>query len=381
MAKPGGPGCNLACAYCYYLPKAGMFSPQAPGPMSEELLGSFIRQRLELSPGPVTHFEWHGGEPTLLGLDYFRRIVALQRTHCPPGRTISNGLQTNGTLLDDAWGRFLRREGFSVGLSLDGPAACHDAHRQSSAGKTTHRLVIRTLQLLQRHGVHCDVLCVLHAGNSSTPLPVYHYFRDLGITHLQFLPLVEPGGRRLGATAEAIGDFLCRVFDDWIRHDLGRMVVQNFDEAFRTACGLPHVLCTFRETCGDVVVLEHEGSAFACDHFVDPEHLLGNLSQQSLGELLGHPALEAFGLQKREGLPGRCRACEVLPWCNGGCPKDRFLVEASGEPGVNYFCAGYRRFFRHSRPTLMRLAAHLKEGRPLGTFLKISGRHPGLPQS
>lgn len=367
MAKPAGARCNLDCAYCYYLSKAQLF-PQAPVPrMADDLLEAYIRQRLEGCAGPATHFEWHGGEPTLLGLDYFRRIVALQQAHRPAGRVISNGLQTNGTQLDEAWARFLAQERFSVGLSLDGPAPCHDAFRRTRGGQPTHAEVMRAFRLLRSHGVHCDVLCVLHAGNVASPLPVYRFFRDLGVTHLQFLPLVQPEGPA-GAAPEAIGGFLCAVFDEWIRHDLGRIAVQTFDEAFRPACGQPHALCTFRETCGDVVVLEHEGSVYACDHFVDPGHLLGNLRDRPLAELTSAPALAAFGRHKRDGLPARCRACDVLKYCNGGCPKDRIRTEPSGEAGVNALCAAYRRFFRHCRPVLGRLAAHWKAGRPLRAF-------------
>jgi uncharacterized protein len=371
MAKPVGPRCNLDCAYCYYLSKRQLYRRPAPSRMADDLLETFIRQHLEASPGPSTHFEWHGGEPTLLGLEGFRKIVALQKRHRPSGRTITNGLQTNGTLLDDAWARFLKAEGFSVGLSLDGPAPGHDAYRVTPQGQPTQAEVERAFRLLKRHGVHCDVLCVLHAGNVGSPLALYGYFRDLGVTHLQFLPLVAPtdgGVSAATASPEALGAFLCAVFDEWIRHDLGRMVVQLFDEALRPALGLAHALCLFRETCGDVVVLEQDGSVYACDHFVDPAHLLGQIDEQPLADLFAHPGLAAFGQAKRDGLPGRCRACEVLVWCHGGCPKDRFLAEPSGEPGVNYLCPAYRRFFRHARPALARLAVHLKAGRPPSAF-------------
>jgi uncharacterized protein len=366
MAKPAGARCNLNCAYCYYLAKADLF-PREPAPrMADDLLESYIRQRMAAAPGPSVHFEWHGGEPTLLGVDYFRRIVELQRAHRPTGLAVSNGLQTNGTLLDGDWARFLARERFSVGLSLDGPAPCHDAYRVTRGGRPSHAEAVRGFRLLRRHGVHCDVLCVLHAANVASPLEVYRFFRELGVSHLQFLPLVQPAGCEVKAAAApaAIGAFLCAVFDEWIRHDLGRIVVQTFDEAFRTACGLPHALCVFRETCGDVLALEHEGSLYLCDHFVDPGHRLGNLRETSLTALTAGPALAAFGARKRDGLPERCRACDVLAWCNGGCPKDRILAE----PGLNRLCPAYRRFFRHCRPVLARLAAHWRAGRPLAGF-------------
>ena len=372
MAKPVGPRCNLDCAYCYYLPKGALVPGPGPARMADELLETFIREHLAASPGPTTHFEWHGGEPTLLGLEGFQRIVALQRRHRPAGRTLTNGLQTNGTLLDEAWARFLRAEGFSVGLSLDGPAAGHDTCRVNRQGEATQAQVVRAFRLLKAHGVHTDVLCVLHAGNVGSPLALYRYFRDLGVTHLQVLPLVAREGAGLSAataTPEALGACWCAIFDEWVRHDLGRVVVQLFDEALRPALGLAHALCVFRETCGEAVVLEQDGSVYACDHFVDAGHRLGRLGETPLAQLFAHPALATFGLHKREGLPARCRACDVLAWCHGGCPKDRFLAESSGEPGVNYLCPAYRRFFRHCRPILARLAAHRKAGRPLSAFM------------
>ena len=381
MAKPAGPRCNLACGYCYYLGKASLFAGQAPARMAPELLERFIRERLEASSGPVTAFEWHGGEPTLLGLDYFREIVRLQRQHCPPGRSVANGIQTNGTLLDEAWARFLRDERFAVGLSLDGPAPCHDPFRPTRDGAPSHAEVVRAFGLLRRHGVHCDVLCVLHAGTVADPAGVYGFFRELGVTHLQFLPLVSSGSGRgvhpAAAAPEAIGAFLCAVFDQWIRRDLGQVVIQLFDEALRPALGLPHALCLFRETCGEVIVLEHDGSVYACDHFVDPEHRLGNLGERSLAALAAAPELRAFGLAKREGLPARCRRCDVLAWCHGGCPKDRISATPGGER-INYLCPAYRKLFQHSRPILARLAAHWRAGRPLRDFARRGpARLPG----
>lgn len=361
MAKPAGARCNLRCTYCYYLPKAGLF-PASPAPrLSEALLESYIRQRLELSPGPVTHFEWHGGEPTLLGLGYFRHIVELQKKHAPPDRMVTNGIQTNGTLLDEGWARFLHEARFSVGLSLDGPAECHDPFRVTIEGGATHAEVVRAFQLLRRFQVRCDILCVLHERNVGQPDLVYRFFRELGVTHLQFLPLTGPGS----ANPKGLGEFLCRVFDEWIRHDLGRMVIQTFDEALRPALGLPHGLCHVRETCGDVLVLEHDGSLFACDHFVDAEHRLGRLGEQPLAELLAQPALTTFGARKRDGLPAQCRMCDVLAWCHGGCPKDR---DATTQ--LNVLCPAFQRFFRHCRPVMARLATHWRSGKPLGEFSK-----------
>ena len=375
MAKPAGPGCSMRCGYCYYLRAAGLF-PQGPWRMEEDILERYITQRLESSPGPTTHFEWHGGEPTLLGVDYFRTIADLQKAHRPPGRKITNGIQTNGLHLDEAWAAFLQQEDFSIGLSMDGPADLHDMHRKTSAGRPTHAQVTAAFRLLRRHEVFCNVLCVLHSGNTAEPDRVYDFFRDLGVKYLQFLPLVistEGGVRAPTAAPEAIGTFLCRVFDRWLAEDVGKIVVQTFDEALRPVYGVPHALCIHRETCGTVAVLEHDGGLYMCDHFVDVGHLIGNLRERSLPELLGDPRMRGFGNAKRDALPRVCRRCDVLSACNGGCPKDRIMAAPDGTPGLNYLCPAYRMFFRHSRPGLFRLARHMKLGRPLRAFTSRGG--------
>ena len=374
MAKPAGPACNMRCGYCYYLRTATLFSP-GPWRMSEELLRSYIVQRLQVSAGPATHFEWHGGEPTLLGLDYFRTVVRIQKENCPPGRTITNGIQTNGLLLDEGWARFLGQGGFSVGLSIDGPGDLHDAFRVTAGGGATHAHAAAAFRLLKERSVLSNVLCVLHARNAAEPDRVYDFFRGLGASWLQFLPLVAvaPGGGVSPATApaHAIGEFLCRVFDRWLRDDVGRIVIQAFDEALRPIYGVPHALCVHRETCGDVVVLEHDGGLYACDHFVDEEHLLGNLGEQALSDMTADPRLRLFGEAKRDALPRFCRECDVLSSCNGGCPKDRISSTPDGEPGLSYLCPSYKQFFHHSRPGLASLAAHMKTGRSLRSF-KVS---------
>jgi uncharacterized protein len=378
MAKPAGPRCNLACDYCYYLDKEAGFSG-LPWPLPETLLESYIAQRLSAYPplrgaassqsAPI-HFEWHGGEPSLLGLDYFRLIRRLQQKHLPRGRTVTNGIQTNGLLIDGPFADFLAREGFSVGLSLDGPEDLHDLHRRAPDGSPSHAAVMRAHALLKERKVFCNLLCVLHAGNAAEPERVYSFFKTQGAKYLQFLPLVAPGSlggstaaRPSAADAETIGDFLCRVFDIWIGEDVGRIVVQGFDEALRPIYGAPHALCVHRETCGDVAVLERDGSFYACDHFVDAGHLIGRLGEVSLAELAADPRMLAFGEAKRASLPRACRDCEVLASCNGGCPKDR------DETGLNRLCTAYKRFFLHSRPALTRLAAHMKAGRSLRSFV------------
>jgi uncharacterized protein len=384
MVKPTGAICNLDCRYCYYLRKEHLYPEGEAFRMPDDLLEEYIVQHIEASPSRLINFEWHGGEPTILGLDYFRKIVALQRKHQPPGRQITNGLQTNGILLDEEWCRFLAAEGFFVGLSLDGPRELHDRYRLTKGQKPTHKPVMRAFRLLQQHRVRCDVLCVVHDQNAHSPTAVYRFFKEIGVQYLQFLPLVEPlGGGTVSpqtVPAEAFGSFLCTIFDEWLRQDVGRITIQTFDEALRPACGLPHALCIFRETCGDVPVVEHNGDFFSCDHFVGPDHRLGNISETQLAELLDSPAQRAFGDTKRDALPRYCRECEVRDMCNGGCPKDRFIRSPDGEGGLNYLCAGFKRFFTHSRPALRELATRWRAGQqlePLGHQTRPAGQIAG----
>ena len=363
FAKPAGALCNLDCQYCYYLKKELLHPGSRPFRMPDDLLEKYIVQQIAIVPGSEVLFSWHGGEPTILGLDYFRRIVELQRKHCPVGKHIANNIQTNGVLLTDEWCSFFAVENFSVGLSLDGPSALHDAYRVAKNQGPTHRQVMQAYRLLRRHKIPVDLLCVVHAQNVRHPLDVYRFFKEIGAQYLSFIPLVEPqpespdGVSERTVPAEAFGDFLCAIFDEWVRHDMGRIIVQSFEEAARPAYGLGHSLCVFRPTCGDVPVIEHNGDFYQCDHFVTPEHRLGNLRETPLAELLDDPAQESFGRAKQEKLPRTCQACEVLEMCNGGCPKDRIVQTSAGEPGLNYLCAGYRRFFTHCRPYTLKMAA------------------------
>jgi len=368
FVKPFGAICNLDCRYCYYLKKQHLYPKGESFRMPTDILEEYIVQHIEASPKPLIHFSWHGGEPTLLGLDYFRTIVALQRKHRPAGRQIINGIQTNGTTLDEEWCRFLAAEDFYVGLSLDGPREFHDCYRVTKGEKPTHKQVLRAFRLLQRHRVRCDVLCVVHNANVRHPTQLYRFFKEIGVQHPQFLPLVERrengGVSPETVPAEAYGTFLCAIFDEWVRQDIGRIVIQTFDEALKTACGLEHALCIFRETCGEIPVIEHNGDFFSCDHFVDQEHYLGNIRKTSLVEMLESAKQRDFGRKKWDALPRYCRECEVLAMCNGGCPKDRFIRTPDGEEGLNYLCAGLKRFFMHSRPYLQRLASLLEAGEP-----------------
>ncbi|MBI4460077.1 MAG: anaerobic sulfatase maturase, partial [Acidobacteria bacterium] len=386
LVKPTGPVCNLDCSYCYYLEKLQLYPQAESFRMPDDLLESYIRQHIEACPKELVYFSWHGGEPTALGLGYFRRIVELQRRHKPPGRRIVNGIQTNGILLDEEWCRFLAAEQFDVGLSLDGPRELHDPYRYSKGKRPTHKQVVHAFRLLQRHRVSCNVLCVVHDRNVRHPLSVYRFFKDLGAGLLQFLPLVRrlPGGGLAPETvpAEAYGRFLCTIFEEWIKEDAGRIAIQNFDEAVRPFLCEDHALCIFRQRCGEVVVLEHNGDLFSCDHFVDADHRLGNLRQTPLLEMLEGQALRDFGSGKTDCLPRYCRDCEVLGMCHGGCPKDRFALTPEGEPGLNYLCPGYKIFFNYSTPYLQKLAAFLQSGETwdrLPLFLRLADTRSPLP--
>ncbi len=382
MVKPIGAVCNLDCQYCYYLRKKDLYPDTATFRMPDTLLEQYIAQHIEASPVQAILFSWHGGEPTVLGLDYFRRIVELQRKYRPPGREILNNIQTNGTLLDEAWCQFLAAEGFLVGLSLDGPKELHDHYRIDKQERATHKSVLQAFRLLQRHRVHCDVLCVVHDQNVRQPAAVYRFFKELGVQFLQFLPLVarqpEGGVSAQSVPAQGYGTFLCAIFDEWLRHDIGRMHIQNFDEAARPFLGMDHALCVSAETCGNIIALEHSGDVYACDHFVDPANRLGNIRETPLAELLESPALLEFGRNKRDRLPRYCQQCDVLALCNGGCPKDRLARSPDGEEGLNYLCPGLKQFYAHSRPYLQQLAWHQRSGEPMENYMR-SLRSDGAP--
>ncbi len=369
MAKPVGPVCNLDCGYCYYVGKKTLFPQGERFKMRREVLETFVAQYIAASPGPVVHFVWHGGEPTLAGIDFYRQVIELQARHLPEGWQCLNSLQTNGTLLDDAWGTFLAEHGFLVGLSLDGPARLHDGGRVDRRGRPTHDRALRGLRTLRAHGIDPEVLCALHAGNASHPLDVYRFFLDLGISWIQFIPVVrrDAAGRVDGwsVSPELMGEFLCTVFDEWVRYDVGRIGVQNFLEPFLVAKGQPSNLCVMAETCGRALAIEHDGTVFACDHFVDAPHRLGSVTTEDLDDLVEAPAQRAFGAAKRDRLPSACRSCDVRRFCHGGCPKDRFAATADGEPYLNHLCTGYRNFYRHAGPYLARMSLIALRGHPI----------------
>lgn len=362
FAKPGGSACNLACRYCYYLEKKNLYREEPILRMPDDILETYIVQHIDASDAEVINFSWHGGEPTILGLDYFQKIVGLQRKHQPPGRRITNGIQTNGTLLDEDWCRFLAKEGFGVGLSLDGPKDLHDVYRVTSNGGPTYERVIRGYGLLQKHRIPFDILCVVHDRNVRYPTEMYHFFKEIGVRYLGFLPLVEPGrdGRPVSdrtVPAEAFGSFLCTIFDEWLSQDIDRINIQIFEETIGTAFGREQALCIFRKTCGHIPVIEHNGDFFSCDHFVDMDHRVGNIRETPLADLLNSPVQMAFGQSKFKNLPRYCQTCEVLTMCNGGCPKDRILQTPDGKKELlNYLCAGYKRFFTHCQPFIAELS-------------------------
>jgi uncharacterized protein len=363
FVKPTGATCNLGCHYCYYLGKEDLYPKDASFRMADDILEEYIVQHIEASPGPMISFSWHGGEPLLSGLDYFRKIVGLQRKYRSAGQQIRNAIQTNGTLLDEDWCRFLATEGFAVGLSLDGPKEMHDRYRVTKGQEPTFEQVMRGYRLLRQHEIPFDILCVVHARNVQHPLDVYRFFKKIGAPYVGFLPLVERQPDKDGGVSHrtvpalAFGAFLCAIFDEWLREDIGRVKVQIFEEAAATGLGQEHALCIFRETCGEVPVIERNGDFFSCDHFVDDAHRLGSIRETPLVELLESPAQRSFGQAKQDALPRFCQTCEVLEMCNGACPKDRFIRTPDGEEGLNYLCAGYKRFFTHCRPWVAELSA------------------------
>lgn len=389
MAKPAGPRCNMACRYCFYTEKSALFGEGGEPRMSDAVLEAYIRGVAESLDTPELVYAWQGGEPTLAGLDFFRRAVEMQRRYAG-GRPVSNSFQTNGLALDDEWCAFLAEHRFLVGLSLDGPAEIQNAYRVDRAERPRFEGVYETLRRLQRHGVEFNTLTVVSRANVERPLEVYRWLRDAGVRHLQFIPLVErrpdataralglelaappePGARDASSAVmpwcpapEAYGRFLAAIFDEWIRRDVGRVFVQFFEIALGLWMGLGSGLCQFAPTCGRALVLERNGDVYACDHYVYPAYRLGNVLETPLAELVEAPAQRQFGEAKRDRLSAVCRECPWLFACQGDCPKHRFAVVRPGAAPVSYLCAGYRTFFAHADPYLRRLSQLLRAGRP-----------------
>jgi uncharacterized protein len=381
MAKPRGAICNLRCDYCYYLRKTDLY-PGTSFRMSDETLESYTRQYIQSQQVPEVNFGWQGGEPTLMGLDFFRKVVAYQQKYARPGMKIENTLQTNGTLLNDEWCRFFAKNRFLIGISLDGPREVHDVYRKDKGGAPTFDRVVRGVKLLRRHKVDFNVLTCVSAANVHQPLEVYHFLRDeISAQFIQFIPIVERDnetgfqeGTALTSrsiTGKQYGDFLIAIFDEWVHRDVGRVFVQIFDTALGRWLGAPGGLCVFQETCGKALVMEHNGDLYSCDHFVEPRYLLGNILETPLIERVGSEQQLKFGLNKKASLPRYCRECPVLFACNGGCPKNRTDLTLDSEAGLNHLCKGYKAFFTHIDQPMRMMAGLLRQGHPAAEIMKL----------
>jgi uncharacterized protein len=395
MAKPAGPRCNLRCEYCFYIEKEALFSGSPEYRMTDQVLEAYVKKYIETQPVNEVPFVWQGGEPTLMGLDFFKKAIELQRKY-GKGKHITNSLQTNGTLLDDQWCEFLARNSFLVGFSLDGPEDIHDLHRLYRGGRPTWTRVMQSLRLLQKHGVQYNVLACVTRESSKTPLAVYHFLRDQGVQFMQFIPIVEriPDGAsvELGlllasppvsgqeelqtevtpwtVEPEAFGDFLIAVFQEWVRHDVGKFFVMNFEWSLASWCTFPATICTFTTRCGTSMILEHNGDIYSCDHFVYPRYRLGNIVKDNPLTLLHSMEQSGFGAAKESSLPWICRDCEVLFACRGECPKHRFMTTPDGEPGLNYLCAGYKKFFRFADPYMRNMIKLLEHDLPVEKIME-----------
>jgi uncharacterized protein len=400
LAKPTGAVCNLDCKYCFFLSKE-MLYPGSRFRMADELLETYIRQLLEAHQQvPEVTIAWQGGEPTLMGLDFFKRSIELAENYRKPGQTIQHTIQTNGTRIDDALAAFFKQHNFLVGLSVDGPKELHDAYRVNKGGSGSFEQVMKGWQTLVKHRVDVNILCTVHAANAGHPLEIYHFFRDeLKAQYMQFIPIVErattetlpianqgwserPGGDRplytqvgelvteRSVKPEQYGHFLIAIFDEWLRRDVGKVFVQSFDAALANWIGQPS-LCIFQPTCGNALALEHNGDLYSCDHFVEPAFLLGNIQESHLIELVASDQQRKFGQDKWDSLPKYCRECEVLFACYGECPRNRFIHTPDGEPGLNYLCAGYKLFFNHINRPMRIMAELLRRGRYADEVMNI----------
>lgn len=355
FTKPVGDSCNLNCSYCYYHTDALIKIGGKRIINDDSFLESYIRQHIEATTDDTVFFSWHGGEPTLAGIEFYSKALDFQKKHLPTGKKLLNGIQTNGTMLNEDWCRFLKSAGFIVGVSIDGPEYLHNHFRQTKKGSSTFESVINGFRLLQKYQIPTEILCVVSAGNENHPLEVYRFFKALGARFITLLPLVERIGNsnsvsKRSICAETFGRFLITVFDEWVQHDIGNIQVQLFEEALRGVFDNEHTLCIFKQNCGGVPVIESNGDFYSCDHFVNKENYVGNIREQLVADLLDSEKQLAFGQAKSETLPEYCKKCEVLNQCNGECPKNRIIVSPGGEAGLNYLCAGYRMFFNHCRP-------------------------------
>ncbi len=399
MTKPIGPICNLDCKYCFYLEKEKLWDKGERFKMSEETLETYIRGYIEAQPTDQITFAWQGGEPTLMGVDFFRKVVSLQKQYAN-GKTIDNAFQTNGTLLNDEWGQLLHEHNFLIGLSIDGPQKLHDAYRVGKTQKGSYDQVMRGLEYLKKHQVEWNSLTCVHRANSTRGEEVYRFLKGIGSKHMQFIPIVErkpnQASRDLGLDLASpvdpemmkdddpdspvypwsvkprdYGTFLTSIFDRWVRKDVGRIYIQINDVTFAKWIGQPGGLCIFEETCGRALALEHDGKLYSCDHFVYPTHQLGNILEDNLTELVESAAQKKFGENKKSKLPQQCIECPVKPLCNGGCPKQRFIKDKYGNPGLHYLCEGYYHYFTHTAPYMQKMAELYKSGQPPAAIMQL----------
>ena len=389
MLKPAGAHCNLACKYCYYLEKNNLYQNSHRHLMSDEMLEQFTREYIEAQTMPQVLFTWHGGEPLMRSIDFYKKALALQKKYAH-GKQIDNAIQTNGTLLTDEWCEFFAKNHWLVGISIDGPQEYHDHYRVTPAGKPSWEKVMQGIQLLKKHRVEWNAMAVVNAYNAEHPLEFYHFFRDNGCQYLQFTPIVErltehEDGRTLASladdreipladasvTPQQWGNFLCTIFDDWVRHDVGKTFVEIFDCTLANWMGVLPGICAYSKECGHAGVMEHNGDVYSCDHFVFPEYKLGNIREQSLIDMLYGEKQQAFSRLKHTSLPRQCKECDMEFACHGECPKNRFEKDKYGEPGLNYLCQGYYQYYTHVSPYMDFMKRELLAQRPPANIMNV----------
>ena len=389
MLKPAGAHCNLACKYCYYLEKNNLYQNSHRHLMSDETLEQFTREYIEAQTMPQVLFTWHGGEPLMRSIDFYKKALALQKKYAH-GKQIDNVIQTNGTLLTDEWCEFFAQNHWLVGISIDGPQEYHDHYRVTPAGKPSWEKVMQGIQLLKKHRVEWNAMAVVNAYNAEHPLEFYHFFRNNGCQYLQFTPIVErltehEDGRTLASladdreipladasvTPQQWGNFLCTIFDDWVRHDVGKTFVEIFDCTLANWMGVLPGICAYSKECGHAGVMEHNGDVYSCDHFVFPEYKLGNIREQSLIDMLYGEKQQAFSRLKHTSLPRQCKECDMEFACHGECPKNRFEKDKYGEPGLNYLCQGYYQYYSHVAPYMDFMKRELLAQRPPANIMNV----------
>ena len=389
MLKPAGAHCNLACKYCYYLEKNNLYQNSHRHLMTDEMLEQFTREYIEAQTMPQVLFTWHGGEPLMRSIDFYKKALALQKKYAH-GKQIDNVIQTNGTLLTDEWCEFFAKNHWLVGISIDGPQEYHDHYRVTPAGKPSWEKVMQGISLLKKHRVEWNAMAVVNAYNTEHPLEFYHFFRDNGCQYLQFTPIVErltehEDGRTLASladdreipladasvTPQQWGNFLCTIFDDWVRHDVGKTFVEIFDCTLANWMGVLPGICAYSKECGHAGVMEHNGDVYSCDHFVFPEYKLGNIRDQSLIDMLYGEKQQAFSRLKHTSLPRQCKECDMEFACHGECPKNRFEKDKYGEPGLNYLCQGYYQYYTHVAPYMDFMKRELLAQRPPANIMNV----------